>query len=517
MTTINNNPTPFPTPISRPTVTHEVADSTRVNHPAIDLKVHTDQQALAHTSGVHEGIDLKAPPKQAPGVQLVKEGAKGDQVKELQQQLKAVDPQLTADGKFGPKTKAALEKYQQAHHLKVDGISGSETQSSLTIEQDLQTARGLIAAPTLPGQAKQTAAAFQSLVADAQAHLQYLNPAARAEAAKGIEQLKQTAQQTHPGLVENCDHPPAPPAPAPVDPHKLAQEIDAVNKMDKDELERRTKAGDLDKAPPEVMKAAITRLTDTNAKGRVEAASHLMAKLLAANPTPQQATELVNLVGHDWTGSWKGLAIKDMLDELGPEGSGKLGTATIEALQQGPHEGNLKDGIKDKDVDRALEAAHTTAALRETMKPHASEGQQVAALQNVDGNSLRDQGAYLQTLTPGAQLEAIRRMAGERADGHKDNLETVNQLAIGLLQKDPSAENVQRVLEAVGPRYRERAIGNLWTKMPDDLRAKLDGPALQYMSDEIDQHYVDNDLMMSAIKQSLEGSHRQLANTVTFN
>ena len=59
------------------------------------------------------------------------QGSKGDDVKNLQQILNANGANLVVDGSFGPATKAAVEAYQRAHGLKVDGIVGPQTITEL--------------------------------------------------------------------------------------------------------------------------------------------------------------------------------------------------------------------------------------------------------------------------------------------------------------------------------------------------------------------------------------------------
>ena len=61
-------------------------------------------------------------------------GSSGDEVKKLQQSLINAGYDLGstgADGKYGPKTQAAVKQYQQANGLAVDGIAGKNTQSKL--------------------------------------------------------------------------------------------------------------------------------------------------------------------------------------------------------------------------------------------------------------------------------------------------------------------------------------------------------------------------------------------------
>ena len=50
----------------------------------------------------------------------VRQGSRGDAVRQLQEILG-----ITADGIFGPVTKAAVKEYQTANGLKADGIVGA--------------------------------------------------------------------------------------------------------------------------------------------------------------------------------------------------------------------------------------------------------------------------------------------------------------------------------------------------------------------------------------------------------
>jgi peptidoglycan hydrolase-like protein with peptidoglycan-binding domain len=67
----------------------------------------------------------------------VRKGASGDNVKELQTALG-----ITADGKFGKGTEAAVRAYQKKHGLKVDGIIGDETMSKIRRDKEVQANKG---------------------------------------------------------------------------------------------------------------------------------------------------------------------------------------------------------------------------------------------------------------------------------------------------------------------------------------------------------------------------------------
>jgi hypothetical protein len=68
--------------------------------------------------------------------QALKSGDSGVQVKRLQQALAAVGYSPgKIDGHYGPATKTALEKFQKAKKLTVDGILGPKTLAALTSAQ----------------------------------------------------------------------------------------------------------------------------------------------------------------------------------------------------------------------------------------------------------------------------------------------------------------------------------------------------------------------------------------------
>ena len=63
---------------------------------------------------------------------LMRNGSKGNEVMELQKFLNNAGYNCgTADGKFGPKSKAALIKFQLANKLKGDGIVGPKVRALL--------------------------------------------------------------------------------------------------------------------------------------------------------------------------------------------------------------------------------------------------------------------------------------------------------------------------------------------------------------------------------------------------
>lgn len=74
-------------------------------------------------------------PRQTAGCTLsfpyLREGSTGETVRSLQQLLTAKGCPCGDDGIFGPKTRKAVEQYQQAQGLGVDGIVGEKTMSRL--------------------------------------------------------------------------------------------------------------------------------------------------------------------------------------------------------------------------------------------------------------------------------------------------------------------------------------------------------------------------------------------------
>lgn len=72
-----------------------------------------------------------APHLSAPAPSLLKPGTHNDAVRNLQQSLARQGYHVKVDGYFGPGTKTAVEAYQRAHGLQVDGIVGPTTLQQL--------------------------------------------------------------------------------------------------------------------------------------------------------------------------------------------------------------------------------------------------------------------------------------------------------------------------------------------------------------------------------------------------
>lgn len=76
-------------------------------------------------------VDHVIQPDYVPPPPTLRKGAKGDQVKSMQTLLLAADIKIEVDGDFGPKTEAAVKKFQAAHGLVADGITGPMTWNAL--------------------------------------------------------------------------------------------------------------------------------------------------------------------------------------------------------------------------------------------------------------------------------------------------------------------------------------------------------------------------------------------------
>ncbi len=64
--------------------------------------------------------------------ETVREGSRGDNVKTMQKSLEKLGFELGAqDGIFGPKTEAAVKKFQAKHNLEADGIIGPKTRAAM--------------------------------------------------------------------------------------------------------------------------------------------------------------------------------------------------------------------------------------------------------------------------------------------------------------------------------------------------------------------------------------------------
>ena len=90
----------------------------------------TDQQNSDKKTA--ETGEAKGPnPLQLGEGELLRKGASGDKVKQLQELLNSKGAKLEVDGKFGSGTLEALKKFQGDNELKADGVVGSNTLGKL--------------------------------------------------------------------------------------------------------------------------------------------------------------------------------------------------------------------------------------------------------------------------------------------------------------------------------------------------------------------------------------------------
>lgn len=81
---------------------------------------------------------------------VMKQGSKGEDVKELQKKLAEQGHYKgVIDGMYGRQTKAAVTSYQKANNLTVDGMAGPQTQGSINsaVKQDVATSPNNAAKP----------------------------------------------------------------------------------------------------------------------------------------------------------------------------------------------------------------------------------------------------------------------------------------------------------------------------------------------------------------------------------
>lgn len=78
---------------------------------------------------------------------LIKRGAKGAAVVEIQNALRAAGHELVPDGDFGPITERAVKMFQAAHGLEVDGIVGPKTAAALVADKESEVGKTIAAKP----------------------------------------------------------------------------------------------------------------------------------------------------------------------------------------------------------------------------------------------------------------------------------------------------------------------------------------------------------------------------------
>ena len=104
-----------------------------------------------------QNFAAKSPSKLDLNGGVMKKGAEGDQVKQLQNMLNSKGAGLETDGKFGAKTEKALKEFQDKQQIKSDGIVGNQTLGKLNPSQEGERAQaeaaGAIPKPDAPSAA----------------------------------------------------------------------------------------------------------------------------------------------------------------------------------------------------------------------------------------------------------------------------------------------------------------------------------------------------------------------------
>jgi peptidoglycan hydrolase-like protein with peptidoglycan-binding domain len=70
-------------------------------------------------------------PQQTQQQRTLRRGARGEDVRDLQRQLNQRGARLAEDGRFGPRTDAALRRFQRENGVRGDGVAGPRTREAL--------------------------------------------------------------------------------------------------------------------------------------------------------------------------------------------------------------------------------------------------------------------------------------------------------------------------------------------------------------------------------------------------
>lgn len=104
----------------------------------IDLKqvrVGTAKNIVIKKSAPKSAVKEVAPSKiaiQSRGRTFMRQGDRGNDVKALQSELNKLGYGLSADGIYGPKTRAAVVRFQKKYKLGVDGLAGKQVIGKLS-------------------------------------------------------------------------------------------------------------------------------------------------------------------------------------------------------------------------------------------------------------------------------------------------------------------------------------------------------------------------------------------------
>jgi len=158
------------TPATTATTTTQTTESTaRRSKAEIEAELQQLLSLAASLMATSKGQAVAAMPKPAPGVsdmggttlnRTLKQGAKGDDVKELQRLLASVAgvyPEGTMNGTFGPATLKAVEVFQIKYDLVKPGDPGYGQAGPKTRAKLKEAAKGEAVAPALPETASSVA------------------------------------------------------------------------------------------------------------------------------------------------------------------------------------------------------------------------------------------------------------------------------------------------------------------------------------------------------------------------
>lgn len=125
--------------VVQPGVRRKMANrgNTTANHYDHNHVLFNPQSSYSPPSGpAPKPKPVKKPSAPKPvKVRLLKQGARGNDVRKLQSELRRVFPayagRLYVDGVFGPQTRQAVKEFQRRAGLSSDGIVGAKTRSAL--------------------------------------------------------------------------------------------------------------------------------------------------------------------------------------------------------------------------------------------------------------------------------------------------------------------------------------------------------------------------------------------------
>jgi hypothetical protein len=105
---------------------HSVAEIPTQEEPDDPIEVPAEEVAETPVKATTPPVAAAPAKEDFDAMPILKVGSKGSAVKILQKQLG-----ITADGDFGPKTKAAVIAFQEKHSLKAEGVVGPATWNAL--------------------------------------------------------------------------------------------------------------------------------------------------------------------------------------------------------------------------------------------------------------------------------------------------------------------------------------------------------------------------------------------------